>query len=903
MSILNNRFINDTTFDDINRKLFKRLIDSDKDYERYIEVKKALSDIYSEIPNYIGHNEANPEVEFVPLLEKSLGMSFYPKPHVKSIGKVPDFSASSTDKKTYMNLYLRAKDRFWNQTDFILEVKPLGFDLEGNDKTTGMSWIEKCGWLCSESGAKFGILTNFQKWYIIRSSEENEIKYISIYPETSGELTSLHLVEDDPNLVIPEIDFMSKILTLLTSCKKTEFNKEFLDVDNEELDIADKLLPRFLDSISILLQSSKKNNDVEMQLRLSSVYLFSLWSSLSETELISSDKGLDRAIASDLIKNVKSMIESGVENLSDDIKSNFSTALENTNDIFNQVLKNMPKETADLFELDFIPKPTINDFMTIISILFLDFSSGKVKIRGSHKLGAASISTIFEGVLTHEIKKDNVKFSYIEDYWNKSLGEIPNILMNCVSSYELVPYNNETKRKKLGAYFTPTAVCNYLINRLDFLSVGSSYPKAFDPTCGTGQFILAFLRVLSLEGIANLDVNKLQKSIYGNDIEPVALFITSYRINSFFLRVYNHKVKARSLGLYSYNFTEEKGVNYLRKKIKNINFIIGNPPFGANTNMCKNYSNSWQSCLNNSISFSKNLSYGIVLPVSICNSSTVSKIRSNIMSSATELAYVAFDTRPMPIFKDVDQRVVFINGNNFNQDIESSKPTIISGGFRRHKSTLTINQSIQNASWIEIDAQRITDIFPLPNDQEEYQFYLGLKEKNLKLSVGKVKAKAKAKDKGKFEISVLAYGRYNINAVLGSPPTNAGKKWKTFHFTEEIDASLMVLFLNSHIGWNIFRMVTNGLDFNNRVVQLGSNIDVPTKSKSKVINEAKSFTKLMKDEYNKKGEFRLSGKFTIFSNINKLVVKYFKKELLTKVAASDCSDTARIRVLKGAKVA
>jgi type I restriction-modification system DNA methylase subunit len=894
MSSINNRFISDSTFLNIQKNIFTRVHEDEFEFQRFQNVRKALTTIYNQIPTFRGHNEASPESVFVPLLEEALEMSFYSKPQVQSIGKIPDFSASSNPKNSYMNLYLRDKNKFWEQTNFLLEVKPVGFDIEGHDPTTGMSWIEKCGWLCKESGVPFGILTNFQKWYIVRYSEENELKYISMYPDGfDDELEILHLVEDDNVSSRLDIEHLAKIITLLTSDKLEDYKNEFLDIDNEELDIADKLLPRFLDSISMLMNENKSGNDEDMQLRIASIFLFSLWSSMSESELVASDKFSQNSVTVDLIGNLKKYLLSEDESILNILKIDYEVALENSHNMLKQVVASMPRETAKHYDLNYIPNISFEDFLSVTAILFLDMNKNKIDIRGSHKLGAASISTIFEGILAHNVELGRKNESMVAKYWSSTLGTCPKLLTKSKTKYKLVLPKSVTKRKKLGAYFTPTSVCNYLIDGLDFSSVDSSHPLAIDPTCGTGQFLMSFLRLLSINLNDDVVVDELISSVVGNDVEPVALFITSYRVNSFFLKVFNKTIPKQKIKLYCYNFTDEKQVKRLKKKTGEVDFVIGNPPFGADTNQCKLFSNTWQSCLNNSINFSENIGYGIVLPVSLCTSSAVSSIRDQIISESSTLKYLAFDTRPSPIFRDVDQRILLINGDTYKKENEENVDMrVLCGGYRRHKSTNTLSQSMSNAEWLTLDVSEFSGIFPLPNIENEYEVYQSL------LSESK---DSKLLKKGNYKISVMSYGRYNINAVLGDPPSGAGKKWKKFYFDDELSASLTVLFLNSHIGWNIFRMITNGLDFNNRVVQLISSTKVNRKSHNRIINSAKNFTTIMNKSYEEHGEFKLSGRIKLFSDINKIVASIFNKKV--SISSSQCSDPARIRVLEGRKVA
>ena len=116
-----------------------------------------------------------------------------------------------------------------------------------------------------------------------------------------------------------------------------------------------------------------------------------------------------------------------------------------------------------------------------------------------------------------------------------------------------------SKRKSLGAYYTPTKIvkklCHPLFDKQDLKN-----KSVYDPCCGTGNFLI------------NLPDDFNIENIYGTDIDLMSVLIT--RINL----ALKYKIKDVEC-LYN----NIKVQNYLEQKSdKKYDYILGNPPWGYN---------------------------------------------------------------------------------------------------------------------------------------------------------------------------------------------------------------------------------------------------------------------------------------------------------------------------------
>jgi hypothetical protein len=168
----------------------------------------------------------------------------------------------------------------------------------------------------------------------------------------------------------------------------------------------------------------------------------------------------------------------------------------------------------------------------------------------------------------------------------------------------------ENEQKKSGAYYTPTFLVDYILKyTVDeyFKDNPDTYNcKVLDPACGSGIFLVETLRKLvsqfekvKQKPISSSELKKLvQDNIFGIDKDKNAISISVFSLYLAMLDYQNPKElekfkfphllksdKNSTPNFFNNDFFDidsKKEFNEILKK-KNIDFIIGNPPYGRGT--------------------------------------------------------------------------------------------------------------------------------------------------------------------------------------------------------------------------------------------------------------------------------------------------------------------------------
>ena len=140
-------------------------------------------------------------------------------------------------------------------------------------------------------------------------------------------------------------------------------------------------------------------------------------------------------------------------------------------------------------------------------------------------------------------------------------------------------------RKASGSYYTSATLAKRLVEK--HLPALSPYQTIFDPSCGTGIFLLQVPDTLPLA------------NIYGNDINPISVTLT--RIN---LGLKYHITTKEELEILQRNITVS---DFLQEKTNGFcntyDIIVGNPPWGAklSSDEKKAYRNRFSCALGSSV--------------------------------------------------------------------------------------------------------------------------------------------------------------------------------------------------------------------------------------------------------------------------------------------------------------
>lgn len=160
-----------------------------------------------------------------------------------------------------------------------------------------------------------------------------------------------------------------------------------------------------------------------------------------------------------------------------------------------------------------------------------------------------------------------------------------------------------SKQKEIKAYYTPPYLVDYVLSQtvspfLKKKSKKDSNCRVLDPACGSGIFLVETLRKIVEKERLNSEKNKISDSklwkliknnIFGIDIDPDAIEITIF---SLYVTILDYKQPAE---IENFKFQKLKDENLFggseadffntehtfNDKIKNLDFIIGNPPWGT----------------------------------------------------------------------------------------------------------------------------------------------------------------------------------------------------------------------------------------------------------------------------------------------------------------------------------
>lgn len=162
---------------------------------------------------------------------------------------------------------------------------------------------------------------------------------------------------------------------------------------------------------------------------------------------------------------------------------------------------------------------------------------------------------------------------------------------------------NLSKQKEVKAYYTPSYIVDYALSQtvspyLKKKSKKDSNCRVLDPACGSGIFLVETLRKIVEKERLNSTNNKIsdtklwkliKDNIFGIDIDSDAIEITIF---SLYVTILDYKQPAE---IENFKFQKLKDENlfggidadffnmshFFNDKIKNLDFIIGNPPWGT----------------------------------------------------------------------------------------------------------------------------------------------------------------------------------------------------------------------------------------------------------------------------------------------------------------------------------
>jgi len=251
----------------------------------------------------------------------------------------------------------------------------------------------------------------------------------------------------------------------------------------------------------------------------------------------------------------------------------------------------------------------------------------------------------------------------------------------------------ETIRKNKGVYYTPSDVVRFILinsvkmvcgrlnpGNVSFQELGDVPYKSFcldktvyDPTCGTGVFLLAALELkldlLERYGreVSKEDIQKAAGSICGNDLNQDSITITKIRLFLCILHRYGAECVKGLSEVLEPCFECRDYVETKPETTKNYDVIIGNPPYVEDAKSDsvpgRRYGNIYANVLEHAALQPKPGGVlGFVIPLSYVSTPRMKKIRETLYEIVPEQYILSYSDRPDCLFTSVHQKLCILFG-------------------------------------------------------------------------------------------------------------------------------------------------------------------------------------------------------------------------------------------------
>ena len=252
----------------------------------------------------------------------------------------------------------------------------------------------------------------------------------------------------------------------------------------------------------------------------------------------------------------------------------------------------------------------------------------------------------------------------------------------------------EDIRKVNGVYYTPTDIVKFIVfnsikmlcNKLKPNNMhvqdlnGIPYSKfcfdktIYDPTCGTGVFLIAALEIkldlldLHHPKVTKSMIRKVIDTINGNDLNEDSITITKIRLLLCIMHRYGVDKVVGLADRMNGCFT---CLDFISNTIdgKKYDIIIGNPPYVEDSKSSSNpknkYGNIYANVLENSaLALNKNGVIGFVIPLSYVSTPRMKRIREKLRDYTSEQYILSYSDRPDCLFASVHQKLCVLLGKN-----------------------------------------------------------------------------------------------------------------------------------------------------------------------------------------------------------------------------------------------
>lgn len=425
------------------------------------------------------------------------------------------------------------------------------------------------------------------------------------------------------------------------------------------------------------------------------------------------------------------------------------------------------------------------------------------------------------------------QYSKVDQY--KILKEINNILeleglkSSCTQYSEILTFESiqaelssinekESHRKRQGVYYTPHDLVDFIninlvklyYSKLCETNIGNKSisfnpeiandllykRKVFDPTCGTGEFLLSFLKIkfdLFEQHSSRLSVklvHKIVETIWGNDINSDSIIITQVRLFLYVLQRYGCKFIVGLSGSLKQHFTSFDYVESANNIKESFDFIVGNPPYVEDSKSASKPTNKYGNIYANILENSTNhLSIegvmGYVIPLSYVSTPRMKKIRAIINDRISEQYLLSYSDRPDCLFSGVHQKLNILLAKS-----NGTKMHYTSGykyWYKHERMNLFNNVPIINNPWFVN-----TDFIPKISNEVEHSIFTKIYNPTKENGI-----LTKIIDDGQA-IYLNMRATFWIKAFLGK---HEGSEYKALIFNENVSYFMMCLFNSSLFWW------------------------------------------------------------------------------------------------------